>query len=107
MPKYREKEEVNGNKCPRCGTIVQPSKTWQLVSPLPDSQGRITITIMGSYQCPNCGYRWRGVVSKMKVGEDVEIEGGRKRVTLSRDTAKPRQSTVIELDIDEILREGE
>lgn len=92
-----------------CGTVVEPSKTWQLVSPIPDSQGRITITIMGTFQCPNCGHRWKGVVSKMKVGEDVEIEGAGKRVTIAKEKApsKPRQATVIELDLNEIEGEEE
>lgn len=106
MPKRGEKSRAN--VCPKCGSLVEPSKTWQLVSPLPDSQGRVTITIMGSFQCPNCGYRWRGVISKMKVGEDVEIEGISKPKTEVKPTpSKPRQGTVIELDLDDLAREEE
>ena len=101
-------KDTRGNICPKCGTAVEPSKTWQLVSPLPDSQGRITITVMGSYECPTCGYRWRGVVTKMKVGEDVEIEGAKKSVKLSKETSKPsRTAHVIELDLEELESEEE
>lgn len=103
----KEKKEGSRSVCPKCGTLVQPFKTWQLVSPLPDSNGRITITIMGSYNCPNCGYKWRGVVSKMKVGEEVEIEGFKKNIKFSKDSSKPRPSSVIELDIEEIESEEE
>jgi len=46
------------------------------VAPLPDKKMRITITVMGMYQCPNCGHKFRGVVSKIKVGPgDVEVRG--------------------------------
>ncbi len=95
--------------CPRCGTRVeQPVKTWQLVSPLPDSKGRVTITIMGSFVCPNCGYKWRAVISKIKVGgEEVELEAGGKKAeiksTPSRKTKEKRsEGAVIEIDLDEI-----
>ena len=61
--------------CPNCGVEVttEPYKTWELVSPFPDKKMRITVTIMGMYECPNCGKRFRAVVSKIKVGEDVEV----------------------------------
>jgi len=90
-------------KCPRCSTEVQPEKTWQLISPLPDSEGRITITIMGSFRCGNCGYRWRGVVSKIKAGgEEVEVEGAAGKKSLrSREKVK-REGTVIEVDLSDL-----
>lgn len=90
--------------CPRCGTRVEPSKTWQLVSPLPDSKGRITITIMGSFVCPNCGYRWRAVISKIKAGGDeVELEtsSGTKAVMSEDKSGEKREGEVFEIDIDE------
>ncbi len=94
--------------CPRCGTRVeQPVKTWQLVSPLPDSKGRVTITIMGSFVCPNCGYKWRAVISKIKVGGDeVELEAGGKKAELQQTSRKTEErkneGAVIEIDLDEI-----
>jgi hypothetical protein len=45
MPRKKQSEP---DVCPNCGTKVdKPTKTWQLVSPLPDAYGRITITVMG------------------------------------------------------------
>ncbi len=64
-------------KCPKCGyefkEISEETaiKTWHLVSPLPDKQGRITVTLMGTWKCPQCGYTIRGVISKIKVGEET------------------------------------
>ncbi len=90
--------------CPRCGTRTEPVKTWQLVSPFPDSKGRITITVMGSFVCPNCGHRWRAVISKIKVGGDeVEVEAGQKKASLKKEEARQekREGEIIEIDIDE------
>ncbi|MCD6428183.1 MAG: chromatin protein Cren7 [Desulfurococcales archaeon] len=94
-------------KCPKCGTDVQPAKTWQLVSPLPDVDGRITITVMGSFKCPSCGYSWRGKVSVMKVGPDGEVEfqtGKARRRRRKKEEKKegPRGGTIIEIDLSEI-----
>ncbi len=104
----RKRQE--SNTCPRCGTKTSPARTWQLIAPLPDGQGRITITIMGAYECPNCGYKWRGVVSKMKVGSDsIEIESGKKGIKLSSNEKSEsfRQGNVIELDLSDVLAEEE
>lgn len=92
--------------CPRCGTRTEPVKTWQLVSPFPDAKGRITITVMGSFVCPNCGHRWRAVISKIKVGgEEVEVEAGQKKAALKSGEAKEekREGEIIEIDIDDEL----
>ncbi|MET1101237.1 MAG: chromatin protein Cren7 [Pyrodictiaceae archaeon] len=87
--------------CPRCGTRVEPIKTWQLVSPFPDSKGRITVTVMGSFVCPNCGYRWRAVISKIKVGgEEIELEAGSGKSRIES-KEEERRGEVIEIDIDE------
>jgi len=61
-------------KCKKCGNTEfgQPVKTWQMFSPLPDSHGNITITIMGSFEC-TCGRKVRGVVKKIKTDQ---TEGG-------------------------------
>ncbi len=91
--------------CPVCGAYTEPKKTWQLISPFPDSKGRITITVMGSFECPNCHHRWRAVISKLKVGgESVELEtsGGRRQVMGSEEK---REGPVFEIDIEE--EEGE
>ena len=102
MPRKKEK---NPKQCPSCGTIVsEPEKTWSLTSPLPDARGRITVTVMGSFHCPECGYRWRTVISKIKGGgADVEIEGASKKKSIEAKTeSKPE---IIELDLESILEE--
>ena len=97
-------------KCPKCGTEVQPSKTWQLVAPLPDSEGRITIIVMGSFKCPNCGYSWRGKISKIKVGPSGEVEMG-KAIRRKRSKGGSKQKSgggrVIEIDLTELYSDEE
>ncbi len=86
--------------CPQCGTRVEePTKTWTLVSPLPDKYGRITVTVMGSFECPNCGYKWRAVVKKLKVGGEEQPERAR------REKEEKRQGEIIEIDLDELDKE--
>ncbi len=101
------RKEGKSTVCPVCGTRVEPTRTWNLVSPIPDSKGRITITVMGSFECPNCGRKWRGVVSKIKVGgSSVEVEaGGAKKVLEGGEEAR-REGEIIELDVEEILSES-
>jgi len=62
-------------RCPDCGAeVAEPYKTWEVVAPFPDKKMRITVTIMGMFQCPQCGRRFRGVVSKIKLGpEGAEV----------------------------------
>ena len=98
MPKKRDPYV-----CPKCGTRVdQPSKTWQLVSPMPDARGRITITVMASFVCPNCGYKWRAAISKIKVGGDEVEIGGKKLKAPPKKEERREEGEVIEIDLDEI-----
>ena len=79
MPGGRSSRGTGGSKrCPECGAEVgKPYRTWQLAAPFPDKKMRITITIMGMFQCPRCGKRFRAVVSKVKVGpEEIQVEKG-------------------------------
>ena len=60
--------------CKKCGTIINPIetpplKTWQLVSPMPDKEGRVTLTIMGSFRCPECNASVRTSIKKIKGDE--------------------------------------
>lgn len=100
------KKQRKSNTCPVCGTEVkEPEKTWNLISPFPDENGRLTLTVMGSYKCPKCGAKWKGVVSKIKVGNSgVEIETGKvsKKVVASE---SDNRKEVIELELDDILNE--
>lgn len=101
------KKSADIRVCPTCGALVEkPEKTWHITSPLPDSEGRITITVMASFACPNCGTRWRGVLSKIKAGgEGVEVEGSQKASKMALPEKSKRPGEVIELDIDEILKD--
>jgi len=105
----RGREYLGGSvKCPRCGHDVQPSKVWHLTSPLPDAEGRVTITVMGSFKCPSCGYSWRGRVSVLKVGGGHEVEVGEgKRRPKERAPEPQGRGRVIEIDVNEVLSEEE
>lgn len=98
------------NICPMCGTKVEkPYKTWQLVAPMPDAYGRITITVMGMFECPSCGHKWRAVISKIKTGGgevEVETTKGKKKLGTKQPVAK-RQGQIIEIDLDELDEEEE
>ena len=88
--------------CPKCGSEdIKVVKTWQLVAPLPDKYGRITITVMGVFQCKQCEYKWRGIISKLKVGgSGVEIEGTGKK--LGGEEKEERRVKEIVLDLDDL-----
>jgi predicted RNA-binding Zn-ribbon protein involved in translation (DUF1610 family) len=108
MPRKKQSEP---DVCPNCGTKVdKPSKTWQLVSPLPDAYGRITITVMGSYECPKCGHKWKAVVSKIKAGgSSVEVEGkkGVKKIGEEQEKEEENRAEVIELDLSDLDEDEE
>lgn len=87
-----------------CGARVEASKVWTMVAPLPDSLGRLTVTVMGSFKCPQCGKSWRAVISKLKVGGgEVEVSGKTLRIT----GEERSRGEVIELDVESILSERE
>lgn len=95
--------EKEARKCPKCGSKdVEVVKTWNLTSPLPDKYGRLTVTVMGVMKCRNCGYSWKGVVSKLKIGGGIEVEGVRE---VFKEEERPPKEIV--LDMDEIRRESE
>lgn len=96
MPRKKEDKP----KCPQCGSNeFNVDKTWQLVSPLPDKAGRITITVMGVMTCKRCGHSWRGVVSKIKVGDKGVVVGDK---VLEEKEEKERRVKEIVIDIDDL-----
>ena len=103
MPKKKQQDPY---VCPVCGTRVEkPEKTWQLISPLPDAYGRITITVMGSFVCPN-GHKWKAVVSKIKAGSSgVEVEGKKGKKKIEMGEKEENRGEVIELDLSDIDKE--
>ena len=58
--------------CKKCGfgesvsDFGNPQKTWNLVSPMPDKDGNVTMTVMGSFRCPKCNASIKAVVQKVK-----------------------------------------
>jgi hypothetical protein len=41
-------------------------KEWTLVSPMPDKDGNVTITMMATWDCPQCGKNITGSAGKTK-----------------------------------------
>lgn len=57
-------------KC-KCGNTWMPhevptNKEWNMISPMPDKDGNVTITIMATWTCPKCGKSKTGAKGKTK-----------------------------------------
>lgn len=68
----KRKKEIS---CKKCGHVIDPvetppEKTWQLVSPMPDKEGRVTLTVMGSFHCPMCNASVRASLKKIR-GDEI------------------------------------
>jgi protein-arginine kinase activator protein McsA len=67
-----KKKRVKMVKCKPCAkefnpqTELTPEKTWNVFSPMPDKKGRITITQMATFRCPDCGKILRGSLGSRK-----------------------------------------
>jgi len=71
-PSTKRKKKI---LCKKCGHIINPietppEKTWQLISPMPDKEGRVTLTIMGSFHCPMCNASVRASLKKIR-GDEI------------------------------------
>lgn len=71
-PARKIKKQIS---CKKCGCIINPiqhppDKTWQLISPMPDKEGRVTLTIMGAFRCPECGASVRTAMKKIR-GDEI------------------------------------
>lgn len=89
----RRSRQQSPSECPECGARSPgPLRTWTLVSPIPDKEGRVTVTIMGSFMCPECGKTWNAVIQKLKTGGGVG-EKTEERI---------EEAQVIEINVDEI-----
>ena len=87
-PKKPAKEKKKVISCKNCGQVINPtetppSTTWNLISPLPDKQGRVTLTVMGSFTCPRCGKNVKAAMKKIK--SDAEL-GGKSKAEVLLDT---------------------
>jgi hypothetical protein len=70
LPRKSKGKSEDPFTCPVCGVrVTDPERTWTLVSPIPDREGRVTITVMGAFRCPN-GHTWKAVIKKFKSGEE-------------------------------------
>jgi hypothetical protein len=93
MPRGKGRKKKDPYVCPVCGTrVTEPDRTWTLVSPLPDKYGRITITIMGSFTCLNCGHKWRAVLKKLKEGGSPPGQAEEKK----------EEGEIIEIDLSDL-----
>ena len=64
-------------RCKKCNyeflpSDVKPDSTWEMIAPMPDKDGNITVTVMAVWTCPQCGSKIKGALSKIKVGQDVK-----------------------------------
>jgi hypothetical protein len=72
--------------CKKCGREINPTetpplKTWQLISPMPDKEGRVTLTIMGSFRCPDCNASVRASLKKIK-GDEMAAGKSKKELLI-------------------------
>lgn len=97
----KSKEKSVVISCKSCGQVVNPkehppSSTWTLTSPLPDKEGRITLTVMGSFDCPRCGKNIKAAMKKIK--SDDEVSGKSKKELL----LESLQSQTSNITVDEL-----
>jgi len=91
-------------KCRHCGSKFEKIgdqyivKTWHMVSPMPDKHGNITISIMASWICPECGRKNTGKISSIKSGGEIKGTSYTQRLI---NTIEKKG----EADIDELSRE--
>ncbi|MFW9991704.1 MAG: hypothetical protein ACFFD4_06565 [Candidatus Odinarchaeota archaeon] len=69
--------------CKKCSTVINPKdhppgKTWEMISPMPDKEGNVTLTIMGSFRCPNpnCG---KSVIAALRKIKGADIGSGKSK----------------------------
>jgi hypothetical protein len=102
MSKSQKKGKGRKKKvsCKNCGfgesvaDFGQPSKTWNLVSPMPDKDGNVTLTVMGSFRCPKCDKSLTTSIQKIK-GD--QFGGGKSKKELLIDLAS-NQSEAVSLE---------
>ena len=68
MPKKAKSKPII---CKNCGESWMPNevptnKEWTKIAPMPDSEGRITVMVMATWSCPNCGKSRMGLKGKYK-----------------------------------------
>lgn len=89
--------------CKKCGREINPTetpplKTWQLISPLPDKEGRVTLTIMGSFRCPDCNASVRAAMKKIK-GDDMGSGKSKKELLIQAVQLVKEPTPIDEIEI--------
>lgn len=95
-PSKKRKKKIS---CKKCGHVINPietppEKTWQLISPMPDKEGRVTLTIMGSFHCPICNASVRASLKKVR-GDEIG-SGKSKKELLIQAVNLVREATPID-----------
>ena len=90
----------NAYRCNSCGYLINPketppNKTWNMISPMPDKMGRVTLTIMGSFTCPKCSKNVKIAMQKIKSADDVD--GKSKKDSLLTIINNLREKTSLEV----------
>ncbi len=69
-------------KCPKCGeSVAAPVKTWPIPSRKADERGTGSKLVVGIFECPNCGARFRAAVDvETKVEEKANIKNMVERI---------------------------
>lgn len=97
------KERKKKISCKKCGRVINPtehppSKTWQLVSPMPDKEGRVTLTIMGSFRCPDCNASVRAAIKKIK-GDEIGSGKSKKELLIQAINLLQEPTSIEQIEI--------
>ena len=95
----KSKQSKDKLRCTQCAYKINPvetppNKTWNMISPLPDKMGRVTLTIMGSFTCPKCGKSLR--IAMQKIKSDSEPTGVSRKQGLVATLQEINEKTSIE-----------
>lgn len=94
----KPKDEASKFRCSNCGNMINPrdtppGKTWNMISPLPDKLGRVTLTIMGSFTCPQCHKNLK--VAMQKIKSDDDANGKSKKDILLNTVRELKEKTLL------------
>ena len=99
----RSKKRKKKISCKKCGHVLNPvetppEKTWQLISPMPDKDGRVTLTIMGSFHCPICNASIRASLKKIR-GDEIGSGKSKKELLIQAVTLVEEATHINQIEI--------
>ena len=99
-PRKKRKKEIS---CKKCGHVINPvetppEKTWQLVSPMPDKEGRVTLTVMGSFHCPMCNASVRASLKKIR-GDEIGSGKSKKELLIQAVNLVQEATPIAQIEI--------